>query len=88
MSSIDAHELSKTRQQWVEDDWHDSYRGAPIDGTAWVDSPRGGPRVLRGGAFYDPEGGVRAALRGRFYPVGRSSSVGFRVVVSPFFSDL
>ena len=45
-------------------------------------------RVLRGGAFPDDEGGVRAADRGRGSPVSRFDYVGFRVVVSPFFSDL
>jgi hypothetical protein len=35
--------------EWCEDDWHDNYNGAPTDGSAWVDSPRGGGRVLRAG---------------------------------------
>jgi len=34
--------------EWVEDDWHDSYEGAPDDGSAWVDDPRGSARVVRG----------------------------------------
>jgi len=36
--------------EWVEDDWHDSYEGAPDDGSAWVDDPRGSARVVRGGS--------------------------------------
>jgi len=35
--------------EWVEDDLHGDYTGAPADGTAWVDSPRHGFRVTRGG---------------------------------------
>jgi hypothetical protein len=31
-----------------EDDWHDSYYGAPDDGSPWVDSPRRLPCVMRG----------------------------------------
>ncbi|MEO0481981.1 MAG: SUMF1/EgtB/PvdO family nonheme iron enzyme, partial [Planctomycetota bacterium] len=36
--------------EWCEDTWHQSYRGAPDDGSAWVDevSPY---RVVRGGSF-------------------------------------
>ena len=26
--------------EWVEDDWHSSYKGAPNVGQAWVDTPR------------------------------------------------
>ena len=37
--------------EWVEDDFHSSYVGAPVDGAAWVDSPRASHRVLRGGGF-------------------------------------
>ncbi|MFZ1614337.1 MAG: SUMF1/EgtB/PvdO family nonheme iron enzyme, partial [Holophaga sp.] len=35
--------------EWCEDDYHPNYTGAPVDGSAWVDSPtRGNHRVLRG----------------------------------------
>jgi len=39
--------------EWVEDDWHDNYDGAPDDGRAWVDDPRGADRVIRGGSWND-----------------------------------
>ena len=38
--------------EWTEDCWHDSYEGAPTDGSAWL-CPEGqiGPRLVgRGGA--------------------------------------
>ncbi len=35
--------------EWCEDDYHPSYIGAPVDGTAWVDGTRGDDRMLRGG---------------------------------------
>ena len=25
--------------EWVEDDWHDNYNGAPDDDSAWIDDP-------------------------------------------------
>lgn len=43
------------------------------------------PRVLRGGAFPYSVRNVRCAFRNRGYPHGRDYSIGFRVVVSPFF---
>ncbi|HEV7509444.1 MAG TPA: SUMF1/EgtB/PvdO family nonheme iron enzyme [Thermoanaerobaculia bacterium] len=41
-------------------------------------------RVLRGGAFDDPAGGVRCAYRNWDFPDYRGVSLGFRVVLSPF----
>jgi formylglycine-generating enzyme required for sulfatase activity len=45
-------------------------------------------RIVRGGASLPPRWNVRAAIRYRLGAVARSFSVGFRVAVSPFFSDL
>ena len=50
--------------EWVEDDWHDSYEGAPDDGSAWIDRPRGSGRVIRGGCWFHPAEGCRSAYRG------------------------
>lgn len=33
------YDMSGNVWQWVEDIYHDSYRGAPTDGTAWIDMP-------------------------------------------------
>jgi formylglycine-generating enzyme required for sulfatase activity len=46
-----------------------------------------GPRVLRGGAFYDYAYYVRCASRRSLDPAYRLYLMGFRVVVSPFFSE-
>lgn len=35
--------------EWVADDWHDDYSGAPQDGSAWRERP-GSPSVYRGGS--------------------------------------
>ena len=37
--------------EWVEDDSHGNYDGAPTDGSPWIDVPRGPYRVIRGNAF-------------------------------------
>jgi formylglycine-generating enzyme required for sulfatase activity len=64
--------------EWVEDDWHDSYKKAPDDGRAWVDNPRGSFRVMRGGGWYDGAQHCRSAVR-FIAPGSRSGSVGFRL---------
>ncbi len=72
------HDMLGNALEWVEDQWHDNYLGAPDDGTAWVTGTR--PRVLRGGAWGNGgPGGVRAGDRGRDLTGLRASWAGFRV---------
>lgn len=68
-------------QEFVQDDWHSSYKMAPDDGSAWKE---GGPlfyRVVRGGSFRI--GLMRAAYRAPIYYSARDSSIGFRIVREP-----
>src|SRR5690606_35512407 len=39
--------------EWCEDVWHDSYTGAPTDGSAWLTGGDQTRRVLRGGSWLD-----------------------------------
>jgi formylglycine-generating enzyme required for sulfatase activity len=54
--------------EWIEDDWHGDYDLAPIDGSAWVDTPRGTARVVRGGTWGDVTSELRVAYRFEFNP--------------------
>jgi formylglycine-generating enzyme required for sulfatase activity len=65
--------------EWVEDDWHDEYKRAPDDGSAWIDSPRGANRVIRGGSWDYYASGCRSAVRNSYEPAGRYRDVGFRL---------
>ena len=68
--------------EWVEDCWHDSYGGAPTDGSAWVAENVSGSncamRVSRGGSFETFSLSGSAARYGAL-ATNRIRSVGFRV---------
>ena len=63
--------------EWTEDSYHDSYVGAPSDGSAWQGD--GARHVLRGGSWNDSPRNVRAAMRYINKPALRFSSFGFRL---------
>jgi formylglycine-generating enzyme required for sulfatase activity len=70
--------------EWCEDGWHDSYDGAPGDGSAWQ-APGSGFRVLRGGCWSGPARWCRSAYRLRWPAGGRTVVVGIRPASSsPF----
>jgi formylglycine-generating enzyme required for sulfatase activity len=66
--------------EWCEDAWHDSYEGAPDDGSARERGAKGGSRVLRGGCWRSGPRDLRSAFRFRNTTVFRGYSLGFRVV--------
>jgi formylglycine-generating enzyme required for sulfatase activity len=49
--------------EWCLDHWHDTYSGAPEDGSAWIDREDATLRVLRGGSWDAVSRRVRAAYR-------------------------
>jgi formylglycine-generating enzyme required for sulfatase activity len=74
------HDMHGNVREWVADNWHYDYMGAPLDGTVW----QGGNvylRVLRGGSWkYVVPDGLRSALRFSDQPTDRGNDdVGFRV---------
>ena len=73
------HDLHGNVTEWVEDCWHDSYRGAPADGRAWTTGGSCSRRVSRGGSWRDGPRYLRAANRYRDSAGDRHVSLGFRV---------
>ena len=65
--------------EWTQDCWHDTYAGAPTDGSAWVTGCRGSYRVLRGGSWFSSPLDLRAASRLRISSDSRFFSYGFRL---------
>lgn len=56
------YDLHGNVAEWVEDCYHEDYRGAPSDGKPWVDG-NCERRVVRGGAFIYPAKALRSAAR-------------------------
>ena len=73
------HDMSGNVYEWVQDCWHDSYRGAPSDGSAWTSACSGDGRGLRGGSWYSYAWDSRAADRSSGTPGFRISYIGFRL---------
>ncbi len=71
-------DMSGNVWEWVEDWYHDSYSGAPTDGSAWT-SGGGSFRVGRGGSWDNGAGYVRVAYRSRGGPGDRYGYLGFRL---------
>ncbi|OED36239.1 hypothetical protein AB833_26740 [Chromatiales bacterium (ex Bugula neritina AB1)] len=65
--------------EWLEDDWHGNYDGAPDDGSAWLSKEEGRSRVIRGGSFSNGPRNARVADRYWFEPDNRAVSLGFRL---------
>ncbi len=67
--------------EWCADNWHDNYKGAPTDGSAWTTGGDDSDSVRRGGSWYHNPLLCRSAYR--YYNIrGRDIfvNVGFRVV--------
>jgi sulfatase modifying factor 1 len=65
--------------QWMQDCYHDSYKGAPTDGSAWLDKECKG-RAQRGGSWSNGPLNTRSAARNGGPPEVRNIDVGFRVM--------
>jgi len=46
-----VEDLAGNVWEWTQDAWHDSYEGAPADGSVWESDKSGADRVVRGGSW-------------------------------------
>ena len=70
--------------EWCLDTWHNSYDGAPTDGSAWETGGHSTRRVCRGGSWFSDPGMCRSAFRDNYYSVETDIDIiGFRLVSFP-----
>jgi len=73
------YDMTGNVRQWVADNWHDSYEGAPGDGGAWLLNPTNEAKTIRGGSYMDGILEMRVSYRTYFgSPVASDGNVGFR----------
>ena len=84
------HDMHANVWEWCQDEWHESYEGAPTDGRAWVDAAERENsneskkrRLLRGGSWNGFPWNCRSACRNLNQPDDANYDVGFRVVCLP-----
>jgi len=78
------YEMHGNVWEWCEDNWHDTYNGAPSDGSAWVESDRTrSSRLLRGGSWNNIPADCRSAVRDYYSRAYFDNTVGFRVCCVP-----
>ena len=74
-----VHEMFGGVGEWLRDCRHDTYDGAPSDGSVWTAKGRCNDGVLRGASPYSGPQPVRPSRRSRFNPFRRNVDIGFRV---------
>ena len=67
--------------EWVQDCWHSTYKGAPADGSAWVEG-NCQARVIRGGSWRENGSYMLSTTRFKYDASVRQSQNGFRVARS------
>ena len=78
-NAFGLHDVLGNVWEWTADCWHDGYRGAPDDASAWTRRGDCDRRVLRGGSWETVPSGLRSANRYRNDDNRGSVIAGFRV---------
>jgi formylglycine-generating enzyme required for sulfatase activity len=67
--------------EWVEDNWHSDYEGAPTDGSVWFGNPK---RVtMRSGSWFNGPARSHAGFRNGDRGAVNNRKIGFRIGLSP-----
>ncbi len=84
-NAFGLYDMHGNVMEWVQDRYHVSYDGAPVDGSAWEEFGGWKSHVLRGGNWYNLPRFMRSASRSRGnnylneYYVGFNCGYGFRL---------
>jgi formylglycine-generating enzyme required for sulfatase activity len=78
-NAFGLYDMVGNLSEWVQDCWHDSYRRAPDDGSAWV-NPGCEKHVVRGASWASAPLQARSAFRTGVDADASSAKTGFRIV--------
>lgn len=81
-NELGIYDMSGNVYEWVEDQYHGNYKGAPFDDSAWVDEEQGAIRVIRGGGWDYGARYCPVSYRINYDPTYRYNDVGFRLGLS------
>jgi len=74
------YDMHGNAREWVQDCWHDNYKGALEEGsTPWETNCSDDRRVLRGGSWFHSPDFARSAIRGSNTPGMGRGFAGFRL---------
>ena len=80
-NSFGLYDMNGNAGEWVQDEWHDNYKNAPTNGSAW-ESRNSTSRVYCGGSFNSNVRDCRVSVRVGKQPNYGYDDIGFRIVVS------
>lgn len=79
-NAFGLYDMFGNARQWTADCWHENYKGAPDDGSAWTTGSCNVGRVVRGGSWRNGPDALRPARRGwGSSPNQRYDQIGLRV---------
>jgi formylglycine-generating enzyme required for sulfatase activity len=78
---LGLYDMNGNVYEFVADDWHENYNGAPADGSAWLDGDTKN-RVSRGGCWYYEADEMTSSRRNWDFDEPYNYQ-GFRVVLEP-----
>ena len=84
-NAFGLYDMHGNAWEWCADRWHESYNGAPTDGSAWevTDEDNRPYRVIRGGSWDSIANSCRSAHRRKQGVTSSGTNkLGFRIVVS------
>ncbi len=82
-NAFGLYDMHGNAWEWCADNWHDSYDGAPTDGSMWEEPEDDDEdyHVIRGGSWDSISNSCRSASRRKAATVSANKKIGFRVVV-------
>lgn len=78
-NAFGLYDMSGNVWEWVQDDYHENFIGAPQDGSAWLDTPPALYKVDRGGNYRNIYRYCRVSARYNIQPEDLGTGLGFRL---------